>query len=452
MKAKPQVSALRGRKPDDLAANEVGCGRISLRCASMRRKIALNSPAIRGMSDKGKGTPMRIPKNVLLAAMLGLGLSAATAEAAAIFPYFQTNLVSDLSGVAAVQDLNLKNPWGVSESATSPLWISDQAANVATLYTINGLTATPAGGTPPLVVPIPPSGGPGPTGQVNNSTTSFVIPQNGAPSTAAHFIFANLNGTISAWAAAATPAAIEVTTPGASYTGLAIGSTPSLGPLLYAANNVVGGGINVFNGSFAPVSLGATAFLNPFPGLVPFNVQNIGGDIYVTYAVPGHGAQTTASTGSGGVAVYDQSGFLISALITGSDLASPWGIALAPAGFGPFGGDLLVGNFAYGTVNGMVNPGGGEINAYNPVTGAFLATLDSNPAWEGLWALTFGNGGNGGNGGASDILYFTTGLNSEHDGLLAALAVVPEPSTLALLGFGILSVFGLRLRAARRSG
>src|SRR5208282_4355381 len=131
---------------------------------------------------------MKRLNSVLLAASVGLGLSASTGDAAAIAPYFQTNLVSNISGVAPVLDLNLQNPWGVSESATSPLWISNQHAGNATLYTLNGLSATPAGG--PLVVSIP---APGPTGQVNNSTTSFVTDQSGTP-TAAHFIFANLNG------------------------------------------------------------------------------------------------------------------------------------------------------------------------------------------------------------------------------------------------------------------
>ena len=118
---------------------------------------------------------------VLPAVLAGFGLSASVANAIPISGYSQTNLVSDLLGVAAVQDLNLKNPWGVSESSTSPLWISDQAANVATLYTVQGLTATPAGG--PLVVPIPTQPAPpnGPTGQVNNSTTSFVITQQRQP-------------------------------------------------------------------------------------------------------------------------------------------------------------------------------------------------------------------------------------------------------------------------------
>lgn len=138
------------------------------------------------------------------------------------------------------------------------------------------------------------------------------------------------------------------------------------------------------------------------------------------------------------MAIFDANGNFIQQLISGSQLAAPWGIVLAPAGFGPFGGDLLVGNFSYVD---------GQINAYNPATGAFLDTLDSNPAWQGLWALTFGNGGSGGN---PDILYFTTGLNAETDGLFAALSV-PEPSALALLGAGVLSLCALRWRRSTHS-
>ncbi len=179
---------------------------------------------------------------------------------------------------------------------------------------------------------------------------------------------------------------------------------------------------------------------------MPFNVQNIGGIIYVAYAPATNGAdrtpQTMATAGAGAVAEFDASGNFIKQLISGSQLASPWGLALAPAGFGRFGGDLLVGIFSYVD---------GQINAYNPNNGTFLGTLDSNPAWQGLWALNFGSGS--ANGGDPNILYFDTGLNSEADGLFAALAVVPEPSTVALLGFAALSVFGLRLWAtAHRSG
>ena len=160
-------------------------------------------------------------------------------------------------------------------------------------------------------------------------------------------------------------------------------------PYLYAANGGTTPGIDVFNGTFTNVT--STTFAGKFvdpslpAGLVPFNVQNIGGMIYVTYAPAGHAAETTATTGA--VAVFDESGNLISSF-TNSHLGAPWGITLAPSDFGPFSGDLLIGNFAYGTLS----PVGGEINAYDPTSGAFEGTLDSNAAWQGLWALTFGSG------------------------------------------------------------
>src|SRR5262249_42208702 len=161
---------------------------------------------------------------------------------------------------------------------------------------------------------------------------------NGSP---AAFIFANLNGTISAWnGSAGTTAQIKVTTPGAVYTGLAI--NPGAAPLLYAANGAQNR-IDVFDGLFNPVILGLGAFSNPFPGLVPFNVQNIGGKIYVTYALPGRAAQIAAPEGQGGVAVFDTNGNLLQTLINGSKLASPWGITIAPPTFDAFANDLLIG-------------------------------------------------------------------------------------------------------------
>jgi uncharacterized protein (TIGR03118 family) len=281
-----------------------------------------------------------------------------------------------------------------------------------------------------VAIPTTASGPQGPTGQVFNSNTSassFPV-GNGGNGMSAHFIFANLNGTISAWDTGAT-AFTQVTTPGAIYTGLAINNT---GSMLYAANNGAGT-INVFNSNFAPVNLGANAFATPATisamNLVPFNVQNINGSIFVTYAPIGRTAQTMATPGMGAVASFSETGALQAVLTGAGHLAAPWGVALAPAGFGQFGGDLLVGNFSY------INTG---INAFDPVTGAFQGTipidagLGNTPG--GLWALGFGNMGSNGD---PNTLYFTDGIDGETHGLFGAISAVPEPSTWAmiLLGF-----------------
>src|SRR5215813_8119546 len=184
-------------------------------------------------------------------ATVALAVAATSLPASAVF--IQTNLVSNIPGLAIVNDPNLRNPWGVSHSATSPFWVSDQAAGLSTLYTVNA--AGVSKNTLEVMIPITAAGPQGPTGQVNNNTSSFLV--NAAP---ANFIFANLNGTISAWNnSAGTTAQIKATTPGAVYTGLAI--SPGVAPLLYAANGAQNR-IDVFDGSFNPVSLGAGAFNN----------------------------------------------------------------------------------------------------------------------------------------------------------------------------------------------
>jgi uncharacterized protein (TIGR03118 family) len=360
--------------------------------------------------------------------------------------YQQTNLVSDIPGMAQLTDPNLINPWGMSFSSTSPFWVSNQGMNNSTLYAVTSSGVS----QPALVVSVPQttSGPPqGPTGQVNNSTADFIIP---ADNTKASFIFANLNGQISAWNNGLSPntqAVTVATTAGAVYTGLALGNTASSGNVLYAANTAAGK-IDVFNSSFAPISLGANAFANPTglpAGLVPFNVQNVNGNIYVTYAPSGHTAQTAAMLGQGAVAVFDSSGNF-KQLINSNQFAAPWGVTLAPSTFGSFGGDLLVGNFAYNF---------SEINAFDPTTGAFRGTLtDANGTIlnSGLWALNFGNGGMGGDPGT---LYFSAGIMGEMHGLIGAIspaqAAVPEPGTLALLLVGGLVFQGVhywRRRAA----
>jgi uncharacterized protein (TIGR03118 family) len=331
--------------------------------------------------------------------------------------YAQTNLVSDIPGMAQTTDANLKNPWGVSFTATSPFWVSNQVTNTATLYSGTGSTIAP------IIVSIPS----GPTGQVNNTSAGF-LGANGSP---ASFIFATLGGGIYAWNGGngtgpnpPAPATPEGTVPGAVFTGLA-----QAGNFLYAANGAGAGGINVFNSLWAPTTL-AGSFTTPgLPaGYVPYNIQNVGGQLYVEY--------TNGSNGA--VSIFDTNGNFVKQLIApgGSHLDEPWGVVIAPSGFGSFANDLLVGN-----------EGNGEINAFDPTTGAFLGTLtgtDGNPIVNGaLWALAVRTGGTF----DTTAVYLTAGINDEQDGLFAKLNAVPEPFSIGLSALGFLAV---GFAAARR--
>jgi uncharacterized protein (TIGR03118 family) len=387
---------------------------------------------------------MRHLRRVIPLALVGLGLSVLTPNTVSAGPYVQTNLVSDIAGLATITDPELVNPWGISHSTTSPFWTSNQGTNTATLYAVSGsINVSKVIINPPIgfvAIPTTASGPQGPTGQVNNTNTSSFQLMPGVPATSARFIFANLNGTISGWAGGLT-STIKVTTPGAVYTGLAINQAQTQ---LYAANDAGTGSIDVFSSTFAPLSLGPGAFATPAAissGLVPFNVQDINGSVYVTYAPAGRPAQQMATAGRGAVAIFTESGTLLQTLINGSELAAPWGITLAPVGFGAFGGDLLVGNFSYVD---------SEINAFNPTSGAFLGTIPidvgigNTPG--GLWSLGFGMGGSN---GTPSTLYFTDGIDGETHGLFAA--IVPEPSALELLGAGLLSLCALRWRRPGRA-
>ena len=325
----------------------------------------------------------------------------------------QTNLVSDIAGLATITDAELVNPWGVSHSPMSPFWVSNQGKNTATLYAVTdetNVTKVPINGTGIVNIPKTAAGPQGPTGQVNNANTSSFLVK-GGDGKSAHFIFANLNGTISAWDAGPT-AFIQVTTPGAVYTGLAINGAQTR---LYAADDVPPGRIDVFDSSFTPVTtLGAGAFVDPSlpAGLVPFNVQDIGGDVYVTYAPAGRIPQTIAPLGAGVVAIFDEDGNFIKELVAGSRLAAPWGITFAPPGFRRFSNDVLIGNFSYLH---------SEINAFIPSNGKLHGTIPIDTSGHppgGLWAIEFGVGGKN---GSPDVLYFADGINGEADGLFGAI-------------------------------
>jgi uncharacterized protein (TIGR03118 family) len=343
--------------------------------------------------------------------IVGTGRSASTPQVTILSPTkqapVQTNLVSDIPGLAVTTDPNLVDPWGFSNSATSPYWVSDQGTGKSTLY--NG-----AGTPTPLVVAVPAVGAPsGPTGQINvpAGTSGFAVP---GTTTTAHFIFATFDGTIAAWASG-TSAVTAATVPGAVFTGLAFANNGTANHL-YAADFVSGGTIHVFDNNFNPATLSGT-FTDPaIPGsYAPFNIQALGTKLYVAFAQVGFPGEPNFGTGLSYVDVFDTNGNLQSELIAGGHLNAPWRLAMSPAGFTMFPSALLVGNF-----------GNGEINAFNPANGAFLGAIadpQGHPLVnEGLWTIEFGNGNTG---SSPTTLYFNAGINGGADGLFGAITPGP---------------------------
>ncbi len=356
---------------------------------------------------------------VLLAATVPAQASSATRHPSG---YRQVNLVSDVGGAAAITDPDLVNAWGLAASAGtnqapgSPLWVSDNGTDKSTLYT--GASPTTVAKAA-LVVHVT-SGAP--TGQVfNTDPTGFVVRDSGGHSGPAVFVFASENGAIDAWnpgvGATGKPPSTVTETPvsnwaNAVYKGLAIGKASSGRTYLYAAN-FRSGRVEVYDGTFTPVELPGGLFVDRrMPaGYAPFNVQELGGRLYVAYAKQDDRLKDDVSgRGHGFVDVFTNDGAFVRRLVTRGALNSPWGLALAPAGFGRFGGALLVGNF-----------GNGRINAYNPTTGRHLGELRKSTGRpiviRGLWALQFGNG----NAAKTGELLFSAGPGHESHGLLGKI-------------------------------
>jgi uncharacterized protein (TIGR03118 family) len=335
--------------------------------------------------------------------------------------YFVTNLVSDVSGLAQNTDSSLQNPWGIATSATSPFWVSNNGSGVVTLYNGSGVKQG-------LEVTIP-SGSGAPTGVVFN--VFF-----GAPAfNGDRFLFATQSGGITGWMSGTTAETLVSPITGKSYTGLALGSN-STGNFLYAAN-FTGVSIDVFDSSNNLTTLSGN-FTDPnLPsGYAPYNIQNLNGKLYVTYAKKDTAGSVVPGSGNGFVSVFDMDGSFLNSLISNGQLNAPWGMALAPGQFGQFGNDLLVANF-----------GDGTINAFDPSTGALLGTLmdaSDNPITiNGLHGLIFGNNGSG---GKTNTLYFTAGIDGGEHGLFGSVSQVPIPGAVWLLGSGLLGLAAYRRR------
>jgi uncharacterized protein (TIGR03118 family) len=350
--------------------------------------------------------------------LLSLTSTTSARAAAESNSYHQTNLVSDQPGVALIQDPDLVNPWGISMSGASPFWVANNGSGTATLY------AGDVSGSPfvknALVVTIP---GGSPTGTVFNTggTTDFVV-TSGTASGRATFLFASQVGIVSGWNPGVPPPPQSTqaqvgATGDAVYTGLAIGQVGTA-TYLYAAD-FEHGKIDVYDKAFQPATLdGSFSDPNIPDSYSTFNIQNIGGKLYVTYAQQSHKEpDEETGHGSGFVDVFDTSGHLLQRLIKGNHLKAPWGIALAPANFGAFSNALIVGNF-----------GDGQLHAFDPESGRYLGEMkDENGkpiVIDGLWGITFGNGGNGGDRNA---LYFAAGPDDETHGLFGSLRAVQQP-------------------------
>jgi uncharacterized protein (TIGR03118 family) len=335
--------------------------------------------------------------------MLGAGTAVAATPHHDTGPAIsQTNLVSDLPGLAQLTDPSLVNPWGLTFGPTTPIWSANNGADNSTLYSGGASTVAKV----PLTVSITDGA---PTGTVFNDTTDFSV--NGVGP--ARFIFDSEAGDITAWnpAAAATTAVREAHVRGAIFKGLALLHT-KFGPFLLAAD-FHHGRIDVFDRNFHQVKLPRAFFHDPrLPrGYAPFNVAVLGNSIYVSYAKQdAHASDEVDHPGFGFVDRYSSVGLFQHRVASRGTLNAPWGMTIAPDSFGRLAGDLLVGNF-----------GDGHISVFDPHSGRFHGLLrgtNGRPITiHGLWSLLPGTATTGG----TDAVWFSAGIDNEAHGLLGLL-------------------------------
>jgi uncharacterized protein (TIGR03118 family) len=366
----------------------------------------------------------KVLRRGLPAALLALSLASslpALADSQGGNSYLQHNLVSNVPGAADKVDPQLVNGWGIAFNPAAVVWVSDNGSGVSTLY--DGL-----GNKQSLVVTIPAVNGAGqgvPTGITFNVTNDFLVtvPNSNPPpapptiDVAAKFLFATEDGGIFAWGPGLTTAVQKVPAAGAAttavYKGIAIAGDGGAHFMVYAADfhNMK---IDVFDNGFNPVVVaGGFADPNIPAGFGPFNIMNIGGTLYVAYALKeANGDDEVAGAGLGFVDAFDADGVLLARVATRGKLNAPWGMALAPAGFGKFSNALLVGNFGDGTINAFDLKNGTSLGQLRDTNGNVLAI-------DGLWGLAFGNGVLS---QPTDVLFFAAGPNDEGDGLYGFIA------------------------------
>jgi uncharacterized protein (TIGR03118 family) len=354
---------------------------------------------------------------VLVSVLIAFGGSAVAQDS--LQQYTQTNLVSSQAGAAQILDPDLVNSWGLSRSSGSPWWVSDNGSGKSTLYDGGGIKQARIVTIPSGDPSISPTGTP--TGTIfNGSSIDFLL----APGMPALFLFVTEDGTISGWNPGVNPteAVIEVNEKGKSVfkggTVAQVNKERISITYLYVAD-FRKGRVQVYDTSFHHVPMGEGRFDdNQLPeGYAPFNIQNIGGNLYVAFAKQDAEMHDEVDgNGFGYVDVFSPSGRLLQRLEHGPWFNAPWGLALASSDFGLFSHDVLVGQF-----------GSGEILAFNPVTGEFkgklLNTSNQPIAIDGLWALAFGNGATA---GPETSLFFTAGPDHESNGLFGTITAVQK--------------------------